>query len=391
MRALRREWELARDRRRDVEPPRGRLLGGGTPTALDPDSLRSLLAWFASAFDLSRRARVDRGGESRGADGREARSSCARAASSRLSLGVQSLEPAVLRTLGRIHTAGQALDALARARRAGFANLSADFIVAVPGETADGRPRSIEASRRARRRRTSRSTLSRWRRARPLARQGGAGRDSSSRQRSDAAERYDGAGPDPRERGLSPLRGVELGAAGIRVAPQSRGTGPGAPTWAWVPGAHSFDGETRWRNDEDDRPATTSASRRGNCPARSGRRSRIARRRRSGSCSGSAVRRGLRRAELTRLAAEGRRRLERLGRPGRRGPARPAGTDPADRARASSCATRSPPSSSRGGALRAPTDAPAVRARLTPRRGAADRFQRRWHLHCRECQPEPIR
>src|SRR5204862_7011802 len=57
---------------------------------------------------------------------------------SRLSLGVQSLEPHALRALGRIHTGDRALEALAAARRAGFRNVSVDLMYGVPGETAAG-------------------------------------------------------------------------------------------------------------------------------------------------------------------------------------------------------------------------------------------------------------
>jgi oxygen-independent coproporphyrinogen-3 oxidase len=56
----------------------------------------------------------------------------------RLSLGVQSLEPTALKALGRIHTAETALTALALARRVGFSNVSVDLMYGVPGETAAG-------------------------------------------------------------------------------------------------------------------------------------------------------------------------------------------------------------------------------------------------------------
>lgn len=53
----------------------------------------------------------------------------------RISFGVQSLKDGELRTIGRIHTAEQALAAIAAAREAGFARISADLIYALPGQS----------------------------------------------------------------------------------------------------------------------------------------------------------------------------------------------------------------------------------------------------------------
>lgn len=53
----------------------------------------------------------------------------------RLSLGVQSLQDAELRTIGRIHTAAQALEALDWACAAGFARVSADLMYGLPAQS----------------------------------------------------------------------------------------------------------------------------------------------------------------------------------------------------------------------------------------------------------------
>lgn len=55
----------------------------------------------------------------------------------RLSVGVQSFQPVLLKTLGRIHTPDDAHDTLIWARAAGFTNLSMDVIFAVPGQTVE--------------------------------------------------------------------------------------------------------------------------------------------------------------------------------------------------------------------------------------------------------------
>lgn len=53
----------------------------------------------------------------------------------RISMGVQSLNNQELHTIGRIHTAQQALEAIAIAKLAGFKHINADIIYGLPGQT----------------------------------------------------------------------------------------------------------------------------------------------------------------------------------------------------------------------------------------------------------------
>jgi oxygen-independent coproporphyrinogen-3 oxidase len=62
----------------------------------------------------------------------------------RVSLGVQSLAPHVLRWLGRAHTSEQAVAVLADARKAGFDHVNADLIFGTPGESLDDWRASLE-------------------------------------------------------------------------------------------------------------------------------------------------------------------------------------------------------------------------------------------------------
>lgn len=55
----------------------------------------------------------------------------------RLSFGVQSFQPELLKTLGRLHTVDDAQNSLSWVREAGFRNVSLDLIFAVPGQTLD--------------------------------------------------------------------------------------------------------------------------------------------------------------------------------------------------------------------------------------------------------------
>lgn len=56
----------------------------------------------------------------------------------RLSIGVQSLDDAILKTLGRPHSAKDAHAAYDAGRRAGFENIGVDLIFGVPGQTIEG-------------------------------------------------------------------------------------------------------------------------------------------------------------------------------------------------------------------------------------------------------------
>lgn len=54
---------------------------------------------------------------------------------SRLSIGVQSFSDALLKGIGRTHSAGEAKEAFRAARRAGFENINLDLIFGLPGQT----------------------------------------------------------------------------------------------------------------------------------------------------------------------------------------------------------------------------------------------------------------
>ena len=61
----------------------------------------------------------------------------------RLSFGVQTFDDALLRRIGRIHTAAEACAAVRQARAAGFRNLSLDLMYGLPGQTRAGLEASV--------------------------------------------------------------------------------------------------------------------------------------------------------------------------------------------------------------------------------------------------------
>lgn len=64
----------------------------------------------------------------------------------RVSMGVQSFEPALLDALGRQHTREQILRAYERVRAAGFASVNLDLMFALPGQTAEEWSRDVRAA-----------------------------------------------------------------------------------------------------------------------------------------------------------------------------------------------------------------------------------------------------
>ena len=121
---------------------RGRLaqslyLGGGTPTLWDVSALRRAMDElrarlpFAPAAEWTIEANP-------GTVDAPLLAACRSAGFNRLSIGVQSFDDAILSSLGRAHTAQQAIEATAAAREAGFESLSLDLIHGLPGQTLEG-------------------------------------------------------------------------------------------------------------------------------------------------------------------------------------------------------------------------------------------------------------
>lgn len=111
-------------------------LGGGTPSLLDPEEVAGLLAEAQAAFDLGPLTEVTleaNPGTLSLAQLRQLRL----LGIDRLSIGVQTLDDALLARLGRIHDGVAALEGLLMAQEAGFTRLSADLMVGIPGQDLD--------------------------------------------------------------------------------------------------------------------------------------------------------------------------------------------------------------------------------------------------------------
>lgn len=110
------------------------FFGGGTPSRMAPDTVAAVIERIGARFPLAPDVEITLEANPTSTEAAKLRAFRA-AGVNRLSLGVQALNDAALRFLGRQHDAGEALQALDLARRV-FARVSLDLIYAYPGQSA---------------------------------------------------------------------------------------------------------------------------------------------------------------------------------------------------------------------------------------------------------------
>ena len=117
--------------------------GGGTPTRISPSHLDRLLEEIDARLGIASGAEI-----SIEANPEDWTYDCAgelrRVGFNRVSFGVQSLDPGVLRRLGRAHSPDQATRAILAANEAGFETVSVDLIYGTPGESDMSWRRSVD-------------------------------------------------------------------------------------------------------------------------------------------------------------------------------------------------------------------------------------------------------
>ena len=136
------EERFARGFAREIETTAARIpgrevtsifLGGGTPSLMRPETVGAILEAIGKHWRTATDAEVTL--EANPTSVEATRFAGYRAAGvNRVSLGVQALDDASLKMLGRLHSAREALDAVAIARRA-FDRYSFDLIYARPDQT----------------------------------------------------------------------------------------------------------------------------------------------------------------------------------------------------------------------------------------------------------------
>ncbi|MBK8970829.1 MAG: radical SAM family heme chaperone HemW [Hahellaceae bacterium] len=112
------------------------FMGGGTPSLFSGPSIQRLMDGIRHQLTLVEDCEITLEANPGTTDSARFKGFHA-AGINRLSLGVQSLTPRHLSTLGRIHSRDQALRAVEEARAAGFDNINLDMMHGLPDQTLD--------------------------------------------------------------------------------------------------------------------------------------------------------------------------------------------------------------------------------------------------------------
>jgi oxygen-independent coproporphyrinogen-3 oxidase len=109
-------------------------IGGGTPSSLEPDSIRELVRVLRQQFTLSAGGEVTFEVNPESVDDNKARA-LQECGINRVSLGIQSLHDHRLQYLARSHSRNEAMTAFCLLRDHGFVNVNIDLMYGFPGQS----------------------------------------------------------------------------------------------------------------------------------------------------------------------------------------------------------------------------------------------------------------
>ena len=121
------------------------FIGGGTPSLLHPDSMDTLLSGIRARMSCIPDIEITLEANPGSAESAKFRG-FGDAGINRLSIGVQSFDNDLLRSIGRVHDAGAARAAVDAARDAGFTNFNVDLMYALPGQDVDTAARDLRTA-----------------------------------------------------------------------------------------------------------------------------------------------------------------------------------------------------------------------------------------------------
>lgn len=120
-------------------------VGGGTPSSLPASALAAILDALKRRFGVASDAEISLEANPEDWDGEYAEA-VRTIGFNRVSLGVQSFDPAVLQALGRNHTPSQAISAIRRSQAVGYESVSLDLIYGTPGESLQSWQDTVDAA-----------------------------------------------------------------------------------------------------------------------------------------------------------------------------------------------------------------------------------------------------
>ena len=132
-----------KDKKGEAGPVDTVFIGGGTPSVLEEDLILKLGEKIHSLFEITPDAEFSVEANP-GTLTAEKLKAFREIGVNRVSLGVQSLNDRLLRILGRIHTAKQAVESVRMLREQGFVNINLDLMFALPGQSLEDWEETIE-------------------------------------------------------------------------------------------------------------------------------------------------------------------------------------------------------------------------------------------------------
>ncbi|MFC4856578.1 radical SAM family heme chaperone HemW [Actinophytocola glycyrrhizae] len=243
--AVRAELTLAAEVLGAPPPADTVFVGGGTPSLLGADGLRNVLDAVRDTVGLAPDAEVTTESNPESTN-QEFFAAIRDAGYTRVSLGMQSAAPHVLRVLDRTHTPGRATTAAHEARRAGFDHVNLDLIYGTPGETASDLAASLDAVLEAGVDHVSAYALI-VEEGTALARRIGRG-DLPAPEDDTLADRYEQTDTALAKAGLHWYEVSNWATEPTAWCRHNLGYWHGANWWGAGPGAHSHVGGVRWWN-----------------------------------------------------------------------------------------------------------------------------------------------
>ncbi|MCD8292690.1 MAG: radical SAM family heme chaperone HemW [Prevotellaceae bacterium] len=125
------------------EAARTLYFGGGTPSQLTEAQLHQLFHTIDEVYGLDAMEEITLEANPDDLDETYVEA-LRRLPFNRVSIGIQTFHNPTLKLLNRRHTAQEAIAAVSRCRRAGFANISIDLMYGLPGETMDRWERDLD-------------------------------------------------------------------------------------------------------------------------------------------------------------------------------------------------------------------------------------------------------
>ena len=120
-------------------------IGGGTPSLMQPEQISAILAALRRYFQFAPDCEISCEANPGMLSGRFL-AALAQGGVNRLSLGAQSAEAPLLKTLDRRHSWEQVENAVGQARHAGICNINIDLMLGIPGQTLPLWQHTLEAA-----------------------------------------------------------------------------------------------------------------------------------------------------------------------------------------------------------------------------------------------------